>query len=195
MKKLRKSFFILSGFCLLGSIPIGLVVVKHLHTVKRWETLNDKILTLKVARDLNKTILKQNNLLINNRENFCEEKFSEESQKIPLLKQEILRLNSLSKNSLIAQSKEVWARKQTLTKTSQLQWIFKKIDSDLISISFLKPIEMNNDDISAVFHLFNPIKNPKAPIAFFTHWEMTKQITPLKNEVWLVQAEAINRCL
>ncbi|ANH78567.1 hypothetical protein [Candidatus Chlamydia sanziniae] len=187
------STLILSSLILSSCLPILGIVIKHVTTAQHWAELNSQIFTLKIKKDHENYITKHNMQLINNRENVTVETLNKQCQNLSLLKQEHARLDTLQPHSVLAQSKEIWARKHALENAkNQLRWIKEKTYSDITLIHLEHALEMDNDDIQSLFSLFNP-ENPEAPLIFFTHWEMTKQTTPLNNEVWLINAEAISR--
>ena len=193
MKRTWLSSLLFIALSFLGALPTLMVFSYHSRKASRWEALNSQILKLKTARDHQQRILRRNALLTKNRSNIDPERLAAASEKIVFLQKETKRLQSLPKHSLLAQSKEVWARKHALSKAPHLQWNHKKIHQDLVFLNFSQAIEADTEDIKAIFHLLDSQNNPEAPLAFFTYWEMIRHTTPLNNEVWLIQAEAISR--
>lgn len=185
----------LIALSLVSCLPVIGIVYKHAQTAKRWEALNSHILTLKGMKDQSELIAKMNAHLKQQHKNIKSQEFLRASKSIRLLGREQDRLASLQENSLISQSKEVWSRKQMfLSSNNQAVWSIGQISNDLISLRLENPIEADSDNLEELFYLFDST-NPNAPLAFFTHWEMTKLTTPLTNQVWSINAEAISRWL
>lgn len=179
----------------IGCLPSVGIVYHHIQKTKQWEALNIRILTLKVMQDQAHHIRKTNALAKKQRKNIQPSELTQASKRISLLSLERQRLESLNKNSLLAQSKEVWARKQMLfSSKNHVAWSVTHLADDLVSLRLENPIEADCHDIESIFYLFDP-ENPQAPLAFFTYWEMEKLTTPLSNQVWSINAEAINRWL
>ncbi|BAE80793.1 conserved hypothetical protein [Chlamydia felis Fe/C-56] len=185
----------LIALSLVSCLPIAGIVYKHVQTTKRWEALHSHILTLKVMKNQADLIRKKNEILKQQHENIQSQKFLQASKSIRLLGKEQDLLASLKENSLISQSKEVSCRKQIfLSANNQVVWSFGQVSEDLVSLHLENPIEADNDNLEELFYLLDAT-NPCAPLAFFTHWEMTKLTTPLNNQVWSINAEAISRWL
>ncbi|WP_348663437.1 hypothetical protein [Chlamydia vaughanii] len=185
----------LIALSLVSCLPVVGIVYKHVQTTKRWEVLNSHILTLKVMKDQSDLIVKTNERVKKQHKNVQPHELLQASKQIRLLGEEQDRLAALKDNSLISQSKEVWARKQMfLSSKNQVAWSIAQISDDLMSIRLSHPIEADNSNIEELFYLFDP-KNSNAPLAFFIRWEMTKLTTPLSNQVWSINAEAISRWL
>ncbi|QVE49513.1 hypothetical protein SBV42_01910 [Chlamydia crocodili] len=185
----------LIALSLVSCLPIIGIVYKHVRTTKRWEALNSHILALKVMKDQSDLIDRMNERLKQQHKNIQPQEFIHASKKIRLLGKEQDRLASLKENSLISQSKEVWSRKQLfLSSNNQAIWSIGQISDDLISLRLENPVEADSDNLEELFYLFDTT-NPNAPLAFFIHWEMTKLTTPLNNQVWSINAEAISRWL
>ncbi|EPP34494.1 putative lipoprotein [Chlamydia ibidis] len=183
---------VLSVVC---SFPIAGIIYRHVAKTKRLQLLNSHVLSLKLERDRSAAISKKNTALMLNRKSFRYEDFQQASQAIILLQKERETLASLPKDSLITHSKEVWARQKTINNSNnRLIWFTEDLGDDLICIRLQSPVEVDSKNIQEIFYLLNP-DNSNAPLAFFTHWEMTKHVTPLGNEVWFINAEAISRCL
>lgn len=195
MKKWLVICYALTLSCL-GCLPIAGIVYHHIHTVNQWKDLNVRILTLKVIKDQANHIRKANAQIKQQHKNISPQELAQASQHLKLLSKEQQRLESLNKNSLISQSKEVWARKQMfLSSKNHVSWSVSHITDDLVSLRLEHPIEVDCSDIENIFYLLDPEKNPYAPPAFFTYWEMVKLTTPLNNQVWSINAEAISRWL
>lgn len=195
---MKKWLVICYAFALscLGCLPIAGIVYHHIYTVNQWKDLNVRILTLKVIKDQANHIRKTNAQIKQQYKNISPQELAQASQNLQLLSKEQQRLESLNKNSLISQSKEVWARKQMfLSSKNHVSWSVSRIADDLVSLRLKDPIEADGCDIENIFYLLEPEKNPLAPLAFFTHWEMVKLTTPLNNQVWSINAEAISRWL
>ncbi|AFS25221.1 hypothetical protein [Chlamydia psittaci] len=185
----------LIALSLVSCLPVIGIVYKHARTTKRWESLNSHILTLKLMKDQFDLIKNKNEHLKRRHKNIQPQELLQASKQIRLLGREQDRLASLKENSLISQSKEVWCRKQMfLSSNNQVIWFIGQIADDLISLRLENPVEADSDNVEELFYLFDT-NNPKAPLAFFTHWEMTKHTTPLNNQVWSINAEAISRWL
>lgn len=61
---------------------------------------------------------------------------------------------------------------------------------DEVCLCLSSTIEMETEELSSLLNLFND-QSDILPFGFFSHVEMTKQTTPLNNQVWCVQAEVI----
>ncbi|WP_100934386.1 hypothetical protein [Candidatus Chlamydia corallus] len=187
------SVLVLSFLALLSILPIVAITTNHVKISQRWADLNSRILTLKVTRDHEDLVIKHNARLSKDRNNFSIESLNASCKQLHPLSKERQRLDKLNSNSLLAQSKEVWERKRALDKSNhQLLWTSEQIHDDFVFIRLAQATEMDNEDIESLLSLFNP-ENPDTPLVFFTRWKMTKQITPLGNEVWLTHAEAVSR--
>ncbi|AAD18903.1 transcriptional activator Trip230 protein [Chlamydia pneumoniae TW-183] len=187
------SILILSFLSLLSILPVLAITINHVKISQRWSDLNSQILTLKVIRDHEDQVIKHNARISKDRNNLSIESLNASCKQLRPLSKERERLNKLNSNSLLAQSKEVWERKRALEKSNhQLVWNCEQMHNDFAFVRLEQATEMDNEDIESLFSLFNP-ENPVAPLVFFTCWKMTKQTTPLGNEVWLTHAEAISR--
>ncbi|AHK63628.1 hypothetical protein BOKEGFJH_00751 [Chlamydia avium] len=194
MKKWLVICYAIAISCL-GCLPVIGIVYHNVCTTKQWEDLNMHILALKIMQERTNDIRKTNTQLKQQHKNIQPHELLQASKRIELLNKEQTRLKSLNKNSLIAQSKEVWAREQMfLSSKNHVTWSVTQIADDLVSLRLDHPIEADCCDLEKIFYLLDPT-NPNAPVAFFTHWEMVKSTTPLNNQVWSVNAEAISRWL
>ncbi|AAF38909.1 hypothetical protein C6H88_00085 [Chlamydia muridarum str. Nigg] len=92
-----------------------------------------------------------------------------------------------------ARSRAIQERKAFL-KDNRLLWSEQALGGGSTLYSLQKAIQIDSEDIPLLLALFDS-RQAQIPIVFLSYWEMTKQISSLGNEVWVVHAEAWGRCV
>ena len=77
---------------------------------------------------------------------------------------------------------------------NRLVWREQPLGEKSTLYSLQKEIQVDGEDIPLLLELFDS-RQTQTPILFLSFWEMTKQISSLGNEVWVVHAEAWGRCV
>lgn len=188
---MKKLIFIttLAFISCISCLPIVGILYKHAHTQKKWEAINARIFTLKQKQNHAQKIIESNTRLKQHTPHTQERLHASEC--LILLEKEREQLLSLPEDSLFAQSQEVCARKQFVSK-NRLQWSVT-CEGNATRIRLEREVEVDTHDLANIFTLFDT-DHPQSLPAFFTLWEMKKIVTPLNNEVWSIHAEAISLC-
>lgn len=186
-------FGLLIFACVLSFAPIAGIIIYHQRTAQEWGNLNQLILEAKAKQDLQTTIT-ENNQKLSIKPAFQLELLNQYSRTLPRLEKEKKFLASIPEDSLLFQDEKIISRKKTLATMPLIIWtpVVSESEKDMIYLQLPTAIEMDTDEIPLLLNIFDS-NNPQFPLGFISLLEITKKTTPLNNQVWCVQAEAICR--
>ncbi|CCP59119.1 hypothetical protein SOTONIA1_00688 [Chlamydia trachomatis Ia/SotonIa1] len=116
-----------------------------------------------------------------------------QGENLVFLNKERDALAKLPATAWVVRSRAVKDRKAFL-EDNRLSWQEQTLGEKSTLFSFQKELQIDDEDIPVLLGLFDP-KYTQIPIVFLSYWEMTKQVSSLGNEVWVVHAEAWGRCV
>lgn len=187
---MKKSYALVIFFvlCVLGSLPMLSIVKYHIQTVQQWQHINHRILELKIKKDEQQKLLIENKKLTTLKPPFSLDVFNQTCRSIPLLQNEIHKLQNIPEASLLSCDPKILSRRKALAMMPKLSWVALSSNTSPYHIKFSHVMEMETEDLVALLNLFNA---PNAPLGFFSYLEIQKQVAPLDHHVWHVQAEAL----
>ncbi len=176
-----------------AALPIVGVWCWRKHAVEAWKGVLFDMQAIQKKRSCAHQIAVNNARLKASRQHTNFSDWKARGERCVFLNKEQKALAQLPVTAGDVRNRAVQERKAFL-QDNRLVWREQPLGAKSTLYSLQKEIQVDGEDIPLLLELFDS-RQTQTPILFLSFWEMTKQISSLGNEVWVVHAEAWGRCV